>query len=81
VAVGKPPFEVVPYGGHKAKNGMKENTWDESDDDESRSSEEDDVPKVSATGFLRPSVIFQRPPSQKKCTVLEIEPRSLHHDR
>jgi len=81
VAVGKPPFEVVPYGGHKAKNGMKENTWDESDDDESRTSEEDDVPKVSATAISRSSIIFQSPPSQQKCTALEIQSRSLDRGR
>jgi hypothetical protein len=77
VAVGKPPFKVVPYGGHKAKNGLKENTWDESDDDESRTSEEDDLPKVSANAFSRSSIIFQSPPRHETCTVVGITDRRV----
>jgi hypothetical protein len=48
VAVGKPPFEDAPYGDDKAKDGMvQKNTWDESDEEDFRSSEEDVIPRVS----------------------------------
>jgi hypothetical protein len=46
VPVGKPPFELVPYGGYKAKNGTRENTWDESDEEGSQESEDEVIPKV-----------------------------------
>lgn len=68
IAVGGPPYDVVPYGGQKAKHGAKLNTWDESDEEESRSSEEEIVQKVSATVFNRALLTSQSPPSGHKFT-------------
>lgn len=54
VPVGKPPFELVPYGGYKAKNGTRENTWDESDEEGSQEPEDEVIPKVCSAllGFI-----------------------------
>jgi hypothetical protein len=68
VAVGKPEYEDVPYGGHKAKNGMNVNTWDESDDDASRTPEGDVAPKVSATALSKSSITSQSPPGREHWT-------------
>jgi hypothetical protein len=59
---------VVPYGGQKAKHGAKVNTWDESDEEESRSSEEEIVPKVGATVLNKAVLTPQSPPSGHKVT-------------
>lgn len=50
IPVGRPPFEIVPYGGHKVKGGANANTWDESDEEDLESSEDEariSVPQVS----------------------------------
>lgn len=47
IPVGKPPFEIVPYGGHRVKGGANVNTWDESDEEDLESSEEEASISVS----------------------------------
>jgi hypothetical protein len=80
IAVGGPPYDVVPYGGHKAKHGAKLNTWDESDEEESGSSEEEIVPKVSATVVNKALLTPQSPPSGHKVTSLNQDMTNLAVD-
>ncbi len=83
VTVGKPAYDIVPYGGHKAKNGAKENTWDDSEDEELRISEDDIVPPVSLILFLKGTTIApqSRPSRCKTASFIENQFRTSTRQR